>query len=270
MLLLLIIRFRCEHNTPDNIWSCCKRLRSFICSTLLSGSHFPEGTKALFFPSLRWSLTVCLNLFLLSLDRATTQQCLCHYPVGGPFKPQSGSPTATSDFLIPCGRSHSPDYLLPVPLMVWFRYRDGFQLEPVRLTANPPPGLIAHDLTPSCPDVLVTWESGGQMRQLWHPWVNVSTNVGLSILIFERLNNSAYFSRGDLFSCSHLWEAVYFKPLKGSLQKLCYPYILSSLHCFRKLWYFQHITPHDVAHETEQCHINVPIFASGEELLQCH
>ncbi len=33
------------------------------------------------------------------------------------------------------------------------------------LTANPTPGPITHDLTSSCPNVSVIWESGGQLRQ---------------------------------------------------------------------------------------------------------
>lgn len=139
-----------------------------------------------------------------------------------------------------------------------------------RPTANPPPGLAAHDLTPSCPDALVIWESGGQVCQWWHRRVNVCTNVGLSILILERLNSYAFFSRGDLFSCSHLRAAVYFKPLKCSLQKIFYAYISPSFNCFRTEWDFQHITPHNVSHETEQCLLDVPVFAPDQELLQCH
>lgn len=148
--------------------------------------------------------------------------------------------------------------------------RDEFQLEPVSLTVNPPPGLIAHDLAPSCLDVWLIWESGGQVCQMWHLWVNVFTNVGLNILVLERLNIDAYFRRGDLFSCSHLWAAVYFKPFKSSIQKMYYPYIFPSFNCFRKLWDFQHITLYNVSHETEQCRITLPIFAPVQELLQCH
>lgn len=148
--------------------------------------------------------------------------------------------------------------------------RDEFQLEPVSLPVNPPPGLIAHDLTPSCLDVLVRWESGGQVCQMWPLRVNVFTNVGSNILMLERLDRYAYFRRGDLFSCSHLWAAVYFKPFKSCLQRMYYPDIFPSCNCFRKLWDFQHISPYNVSRETEQCHIIVPVFAPVQELLQCH
>lgn len=126
------------------------------------------------------------------------------------------------------------------------RCRDEFQLEPVSLTVNPPPGLIAHDLTPSCLDVLVRWESGGQVCQMWHLRVNVFTNVGFNVLILGRLNRYAYFRRGDLFSCSHLWAAVYFKPFKSHIQKMHYPYI------FPSFWLFQE-TVRFPAYLTLQC-----------------
>lgn len=212
---------------------------------------------------------MCLSILFLQGDStAAHQQRSGHYPVGGPSKRQSASPSGTLEF-----KSHVGD--VPDQIIRGLSHAHGLTLrcrdeEPVSPPVNPPPGLKAPDLTPACLDVWVIWGSGGQVCQMGHLWVNVFTNVGSHIWMLGRLSRYAYFRRGDLFSCSHLWAAVYFKPFKSSIQKMHYPNTFPSFNCSRKLWDFQHITPYNVSHETEQCHAIVPVFAPVQELLQRH
>lgn len=104
--------------------------------------------------------------------------------------------------------SHSHSWML--------RCRD---VTPVSLTVNPPPGLTAPDLAPSCLDVSVIWASGGQACQMGHLWVNVFACVGSKYQIWtlERLSRCAF-----LGEVTYFLVLIYVRQSISSLSKAAY------------------------------------------------